>query len=139
MADWNPSAGQVAMLGKIKLSESMSRLDVLAEELTAKMLELAAKRQALKQAEAALEAVEADLLLSGTVVGKNVEERKASLIARRSDTPAYHTAWTQVQDIEGDVLMLTAEIDGLQAQATALRMDITGKAAVLNFLGSTSA
>lgn len=138
MGDWNPSAGQAAMLGKVKIGESMGRLVVLADEITAKMLDQAARRQALKQAETVLEAVEADLLLSGTVVGKNAEERKASLVARRSDTPTYSAAWKQVQELESDVAILAAEIAGLEAQATALRMDITGKAAVLNFLGSTS-
>jgi hypothetical protein len=139
MAEWHAGEQQLKWLGQVKLSADMVALDQVAETLIGKHLEHAAKRVALKQAEDEVEWAESEIILSGLVVGKNEGERKASMAKLTRTDAAYKAASEKVQVLESEIAMLAAEITGLETKATALRMSITGKSAILNFLGSTSA
>ena len=138
MSEWKPSATQQDILAKLKIGDDIKAITKVADDLLAQHLTHNSNRLALKEAENAVEWAENEVILSGTVTGKNEAERKAQLIKLLHTDKAYQEALYVQLQLEATLATSGAWIAGLEAKAVALRMAITGKASMLSFLGSTS-
>lgn len=135
---WKPTSGADTFLAQLKMGADMARLDSIAAELVKAFDDKETQIQALRMADEAMDAARTDVLLSGAIDGKN-EALRAAQVDKWMRTDEKYVAARQAHDAAAaQIGSLSAKINGLEAQASALKAIIGGKGAILTFLAATS-
>lgn len=118
----------------LAIADTHRLLSAVNDQITVNLEERVRLNAALYASRQQAEEARALVLLSGTIDGKNAEQREAQLLLALKDDPAYREARAQSEGIERQLAEIDVDLEGLRAQQSGLKIKARTIAAQLEYL-----